>query len=85
MGSKDCGKTACRHTMRKAARLKGMKQLNMPLTGGTEGIMLQLEYDKQQIEEMIDKIVRKTMNMDLTWDWPCGVAYYGICRNQRSL
>lgn len=40
--------------------------------------MLQLEYDKQQMEEVIDKIVRKTMNMDLTWDWPCGVAYYGI-------
>ncbi len=40
--------------------------------------MLQLEYDKQQVEEVIDKIVRKTMNMDLTWDWPCGVAYYGI-------
>ena len=40
--------------------------------------MLQLEYDKKQIEEVIDKIVRKTMNMDLTWDWPCGVAYYGI-------
>ena len=19
------------------------------------------------------------MRMDLTWDWPCGVAYYGIC------
>ena len=40
--------------------------------------MLKLEYDKQQIEEVIDKIVKKTMNMDLTWDWPCGVAYYGI-------
>ena len=40
--------------------------------------MLQLEYDKKQIEEVIDKIVKKTMNMDLTWDWPCGVAYYGI-------
>ena len=40
--------------------------------------MLQLEYDKQQIEEVIDKIVKKTMNMDLTWDWPCGVAYYGV-------
>ncbi len=40
--------------------------------------MLKLEYDKKQIEEVIDKVVRKTMNMDLTWDWPCGVAYYGI-------
>lgn len=40
--------------------------------------MLKLEYDKKQIEEVIDRIVKKTMNMDLTWDWPCGVAYYGI-------
>ena len=40
--------------------------------------MLKLDYDKKQIEEVIDKIVKKTMNMDLTWDWPCGVAYYGI-------
>ena len=40
--------------------------------------MLKLEFDKQQIEDVIDRIVRKTMNMDLTWDWPCGVAYYGI-------
>ena len=40
--------------------------------------MLKLEYDKNQIEDVIDRIVRKTMNMDLTWDWPCGVAYYGV-------
>ena len=40
--------------------------------------MLKLEYDKKEIEGVIDKIVKKTMNMDLTWDWPCGVAYYGI-------
>lgn len=40
--------------------------------------MLKLEYDKREIEEVIDKIVKKTMNMDLTWDWPCGVAYFGI-------
>ena len=40
--------------------------------------MLKLEYDKKQIEDVIDRIVHKTMNMDLTWDWPCGVAYYGV-------
>lgn len=40
--------------------------------------MLKLEFDKKQIEDAMDRIVRKTMNMDLTWDWPCGVAYYGI-------
>lgn len=40
--------------------------------------MLKLEYDKKQIEDVVDRLVKKTMNMDLTWDWPCGVAYYGI-------
>ena len=40
--------------------------------------MLKLEIDKKEIEKVIDRIVRKTMNMDLTWDWPCGVAYYGL-------
>lgn len=40
--------------------------------------MLKLDIDKKEIEEVIDRIVRKTMNMDLTWDWPCGVAYYGV-------
>lgn len=40
--------------------------------------MLKLTFDAKEIEEAIDRIVKKTMNMDLTWDWPCGVAYYGI-------
>ena len=40
--------------------------------------MLKLEFDRAEIEAVVDKIVKKTMNMDLTWDWPCGVAYYGI-------
>ena len=45
--------------------------------GQNGGSMLKLEYDRNQIEDVIDRIVHKTMNMDLTWDWPCGVAYYG--------
>lgn len=40
--------------------------------------MAKLDYDRQQIENAIDRIVARTMRMDLTWDWPCGVAYYGI-------
>lgn len=40
--------------------------------------MPKLEYDRMQVEQAMEKIVKKTMNMDLTWDWPCGVAYYGI-------
>lgn len=42
--------------------------------------MVGLEFDKKQIEELVDKIVTRTMRMDMTWDWPCGVAYYGISR-----
>lgn len=37
-----------------------------------------LIYDKKEIEQLMDRIVDRTMKMDMTWDWPCGVAYYGI-------
>ena len=40
--------------------------------------MLKLTYDKQQIVDVMDKVVKKTMKMDLVWDWPCGDAYYGV-------
>lgn len=39
-----------------------------------------LIYDREQILAVIDKIVKRTMRMDMTWDWSCGVAYYGICK-----
>lgn len=39
---------------------------------------MKLEFDKDQLAAVIDRIVDKTMQMDLTWDWPCGIAYYGI-------
>ncbi|MBO5145289.1 MAG: glycoside hydrolase family 88 protein [Lachnospiraceae bacterium] len=42
--------------------------------------MAGLNFDKKEIEELIDKIVTRTMRMDMTWDWPCGVAYYGISK-----
>lgn len=42
--------------------------------------MAGLEFDKKEIEGLIEKIVTRTMRMDMTWDWPCGVAYYGISR-----
>lgn len=37
-----------------------------------------MNFDEEQIKQVIDKVVRKTMTMDMTWDWPCGVAYYGV-------
>ncbi len=39
---------------------------------------MNLIFDRAEIEDAIDRVVKRTMNMDLTWDWPCGVAYYGI-------
>lgn len=39
-----------------------------------------LGYDERNIGELIDKVVRRTMNIDFTWDWPCGVALYGIAK-----
>lgn len=42
--------------------------------------MLKLNYDKEQLNQVMDQIAKKTMTMDLTWDWPCGVAYYGLSR-----
>lgn len=35
--------------------------------GRNGGAMLKLEYDKKEIEGVIDKIVKKTMNMDLKY------------------
>lgn len=40
--------------------------------------MIRLEFDRKQLLAAVDSIIRKTMGMDLTWDWPCGVAYYGV-------
>ncbi len=39
---------------------------------------MKLTYNRNEILDAIDRVVKKTMTMDLTWDWPCGVAYYGI-------
>ena len=39
-----------------------------------EGFDMNLDFNKEQIEDVIDRIVDRTMKMDLTWDWPCGVA-----------
>jgi unsaturated rhamnogalacturonyl hydrolase len=40
----------------------------------------ELKYDEEIIKDAIDRVVNKTMQVDLTWDWPCGVAFYGICK-----
>jgi unsaturated rhamnogalacturonyl hydrolase len=40
--------------------------------------MGKLNFDKAVITETMDRIVDRTKRMDMSWDWPCGVAYYGI-------
>lgn len=42
--------------------------------------MGQLIFDQKQIEHTMDNIVRRTMDMDMTWGWPLGVACYGISK-----
>lgn len=45
--------------------------------------MAQFNFDRQEILDTVKRIVERTMRMDMTWDWPCGVAYYGICEAYR--
>lgn len=39
-----------------------------------------INFDNEIVTQKIDAMVSKTLGMDLTWDWPCGVAYYGIAK-----
>ena len=45
--------------------------------------MASIQFDKARVLSAIDAIVHQTMNMDMMWDWPCGVAYLGICEAYR--
>lgn len=40
--------------------------------------MVNLTYDQDKVLDALDRVIRKTMQMDLPWEWPCGVAYYGV-------
>lgn len=45
--------------------------------------MAGIVYDKERLMAAIDAIAKQTMDMDMAWDWPCGVAYYGMCEASR--
>ena len=45
--------------------------------------MANFTFDKNRILAAVEAIAAQTMRMDLTWDWPCGVAYYGMCEVSR--
>ena len=40
--------------------------------------MGKLKFDRSKIEDAMDRILDRTKRMDMSWDWPCGVAYYGL-------
>jgi len=40
--------------------------------------MGRIHYERDSLEEAMDRIVERTKRMDMSWDWPCGVAYYGL-------
>ncbi|TNU76415.1 glycoside hydrolase 105 family protein [Miniimonas arenae] len=42
--------------------------------------MIRVSTDDARLRTALDAMVRRTMAMDLTWDWPCGVAYYGVAQ-----
>ncbi|GAB2704037.1 glycoside hydrolase family 88 protein [Paenibacillus thermoaerophilus] len=37
-----------------------------------------LQFDKEEILDAIDRVVHRTFRMDFNWDWPGGVAFYGV-------
>lgn len=40
--------------------------------------MGKIQYDRARLSEAMDRILERTKRMDMSWDWPCGVAYYGL-------
>lgn len=45
---------------------------------GGELEMPALVFDENQIRSVIDRVVKRTFQMDFNWDWPGGVAFYGV-------
>jgi unsaturated rhamnogalacturonyl hydrolase len=36
--------------------------------------------DERELRRLIGLVVDRTMRLDFSWDWPGGVALYGVCR-----
>jgi unsaturated rhamnogalacturonyl hydrolase len=43
-----------------------------------EETMPALQFDEKEIRSAIDRVVDRTFRMDFNWDWPGGVAFYGV-------
>ncbi|MFA9557874.1 glycoside hydrolase family 88 protein [Evansella sp. AB-rgal1] len=40
--------------------------------------MKPLDFNEEELVQLIDKIVERTFEMNHSWDWPAGVAFYGV-------
>lgn len=40
--------------------------------------MKQSLYDAAAVEKTMERIIHRTFGMDMEWDWPAGVAMYGV-------
>lgn len=41
--------------------------------------MTQWVIDEERVRDAMDRVVERTFRMDFEWDWPAGVAFYGVC------
>ncbi|MBD3921764.1 glycoside hydrolase family 88 protein [Paenibacillus sp. PR3] len=41
---------------------------------------MHIQASVTELKQVIDQVVDYTFGMDLTWDWPGGVAFYGVSR-----
>ncbi|MGO4545354.1 glycoside hydrolase family 105 protein [Paenibacillus sp. 2TAB23] len=43
-------------------------------------IKLKMNAKESDLKQIVGRVAEYTFGMDLTWDWPGGVAYYGVSR-----
>lgn len=46
---------------------------------------MNLSVNRDELSAAVTAIVEKTLRMDLPWEWPCGVAYYGVAKASLAL
>ncbi len=44
-----------------------------------------LNIDRNEVRGLVEAVATKTMTMDFDWNWPTGVAFYGLSRAYASL
>lgn len=53
---------------------------SLPKFEKMERYSMKLHTQPAELKTLIERVADYTLDMDLTWDWPCGVAYYGVSR-----